>query len=116
MQEVEALADRVIIINAGSIIVDDTPSVLKRSLPHREKVLIKSNAASRYTEYGTVEAQHDRLIVYPYDRSHRERLIHRCIEDGAETNVVSTSLEDVYVAAVTGRSATQPQKCRAVAR
>jgi ABC-2 type transport system ATP-binding protein len=99
MEEAEALADRVAIIDKGRSIALGTVNELKQCLPTKEKLYISQNgiAKDELERYGKVGTYGGKLVLYPRDKAAIDELIGMVVSKHMEISVLPTSLEDVYV-------------------
>jgi ABC-2 type transport system ATP-binding protein len=105
MEEVEALADRVLVILDGRLRVEGRPAELRRLMPAGRKVIIDSlpSEAGRPSEedlrpFGRVGSYAGKLVVYPETDAATEGAVREALRHQAEVAVVPTNLEDVIVA------------------
>jgi ABC-2 type transport system ATP-binding protein len=106
MEEAEALADRVAIIDKGRVLALGTVAELRRLLPAKEKVYINRDGFGdgELERYGRVETYGGKLVIYPRDRAAIDELVQMIVGRQMEVSVLPTSLEDVYVKFVRGEN------------
>ena len=103
MEEAEAIADRVAIINSGVIISFGTVGQLRQRLPTREKIYIGNGMRRESVQrFGKVETYGGRLVLYPKDQKAIDEVVHLAVDNKFEISVLPTTLEDVYVEFVSG--------------
>jgi len=99
MEEAEALADRIAIIDKGQSIALGTVNELKQCLPTKEKLYLSNNGITRdeLGRYGKVSNYGGKIVLYPRDKAAIDELVALVLSKKMEVSVLPTSLEDVYV-------------------
>ena len=98
MEEAEALADDLYMINKGEIVVSGTTSEFKSCLSYKFKVTLKlTTDADEFKKYGDLLIVGDRITVYPRSDKELQRLIATCTTRGMRLEIRSVDLEDVFI-------------------
>ncbi len=102
MKEAEMIADEVIVINEGKVLIKDAPQNLIKSLSHRYKVAVKKGSfKSGFSSIYSIDLG-DRLIIYANDSREVEGLISRLNDPSSIISIDSVGLEDVYLHLIHG--------------
>jgi lipooligosaccharide transport system ATP-binding protein len=110
MDEAEQLCDRIMVMDKGSIMAEDSPGGLIKKYSTREVLEVRFGSDRNYVVAPQLEAMADRIEVLP-DRillyaENGEALLHEMNEKGLHpvTSLVRrSSLEDVFLR-LTGRT------------
>lgn len=99
MEEAEALADRIAIVDKGKSIALGSVNELKKCLPTKEKLYLNPNGMTRdeLERYGKVQNYGGKVVIYPRDKAAIDELVALVVSKRMEISVLPTSLEDVYV-------------------
>lgn len=98
MEEAEALADNVAIIDQGEILTVGSPSELKSSVPYSEKVYIEGKISREILEpFGEVKNYGGRLVVYPYEEKSVQEILKISMNEKIVVSLHPISLEDVFI-------------------
>jgi len=100
MKEAQMISDKVVLINKGVTIVEDTPINLVRSMPYKYRIIIEKikglDIVNEYIDIG------DRLIIYAMNYDEAIEIASRY---GKFTNIFgieSIGLEDAYLRLISG--------------
>lgn len=96
MDEAEMLADHVIMLNKGRIVISATPSYLKSLVKHRFKVIIEGEKSDVYEHFGETARVGDRTIVYLSDEERLEELVTDVANENLSVSIRPIDLEDVF--------------------
>ncbi|MGB2716704.1 MAG: ABC transporter ATP-binding protein [Vicinamibacterales bacterium] len=109
MEEAEALADGVLVLNEGRLVGMGTVTDLKATLPAREKIHISGAIdPEQLAPFGRVERCAGAYILYPSGRDAVNHVVGVCMGEGISISVLPTGLEDVYLTLING-----PLQCNA---
>lgn len=98
MDEAEALADRVAIMNQGRVLKVGSPQELKKLIPVQHKVVMpNSPMLDELSVFGKVESYGSKTIVYPHNDKAREQLLRQTMEKDTEILIQPITLEDVFI-------------------
>lgn len=101
MEEAEALADQVAILNNGQVVGSGTVQELKRRMPTAEKLQVGiAMDVKRLRPFGRVERCAGSYTVYPNTRDAIAQVVNLCVADGVAVSILPTGLEDVYLTLV----------------
>lgn len=99
MDEVEALADWVVILSQGEIIAQGTVEDLCAQAPGREKLLCPRDIPrEQLLPLGYVQEQGNRWALFPRDTTALHRAVDLVRGQGAAVSIQRASLEDGYLA------------------
>lgn len=111
LQEVEAVCDRIIIINQGKIVADGSAEILKKQAVAKEAVKLEIEGASKqeiaekinkssYVEYCEPLSEQNKFIVYVKDNINARRDIFEICSSSKwtllEMSPIETKLEDIF--------------------
>lgn len=105
MQEVEAVCDRVILINKGKIIADGAPASLQAGIKNttrlvvRTEPMLKGEAAATILDCKATEEQNKLLLEGDDIKLLREKLMRHCLDNGIgiiEISEEKSSLEHFF--------------------
>jgi ABC-2 type transport system ATP-binding protein len=104
MEEAEALADRVGIVDRGRMVALGTAGELRRQAPGRQKVVIAENAVplGLLEGLGRVEFYAGKWAVFVDHEADLRHLLDLMVERRVEAAVLDSTLEDVFVHLVGG--------------
>lgn len=96
MEEAEMVSDRLAIIHNGIVIAQGTPDEIKKSIPHRYRVVTPRHTVdtSRYTEVAEIG---DRIVVYLKSDEEALELVRDLLKKGFHAEASPVSLEDAFV-------------------
>ncbi|HEX7241880.1 MAG TPA: ABC transporter ATP-binding protein [Longimicrobiaceae bacterium] len=99
LEEAEALADRIGIMGDGKLVASGTLAELRRLAPGPQKVVFDEGALPReqLERYGYLQEYAGKWAIFPPDREALQGLLDEAVAAGAETSLLHTSLEDVFV-------------------
>lgn len=101
MDEVEAVADRVIVVTAGQILAQGTVEELVARAPGREKVSVaRSVPAGALQLFGPVREDGGRWVCFPRNPESVHEIVDLARMSGASVNVGPATLEDAYLSLV----------------
>jgi ABC-2 type transport system ATP-binding protein len=96
MEEAEMVSDRVAIINDGSIIAQGTPEEIKKSIPHRYRVVAPRDAVDA-RQFADVAEIGDRLVIYLKSDDEALDMVRSLLKRGFHAEASPVSLEDAFV-------------------
>lgn len=96
MEEAEMVSDRLAIINKGIVIAQGTPDEIKKSIPHRYRVLTLRHTVdiSRFTDVAEIG---DRIVIYLKSDEEALELVRDLLKRGYHAEASPVSLEDAFV-------------------
>jgi ABC-type multidrug transport system ATPase subunit len=95
MEEAEALAKEVIIINKGKIIDKGSPQALKRNLRFDKKIAVGKNVERNFLErFGKIVSYGNVWFLYPDNLNFT---INELLSKNISVQILPTSLEDVFI-------------------
>ncbi|MBT9167864.1 MAG: Daunorubicin/doxorubicin resistance ATP-binding protein DrrA [Syntrophomonadaceae bacterium] len=98
MDEAEALADRVAILNQGRVLKVGSPQELKKLIHEKHKLILTSpSLLDGLGNFGRVESYGGKTIVYPHDDKARHHLFEQAMEKEVEILMQPITLEDVFI-------------------
>ncbi len=98
MDEAEALADRVAIMNQGRVLKVGSPQELKELIHVKRKIiLLNSSMLDEFSVLGRIESYGGKTIVYPQNGQAMEQLLSQAMEKDIEILIQPITLEDVFI-------------------
>ncbi len=116
MDEVEALADQVIIVSEGQVLAQGTVSELRFRAPGDEKVLLpKTIPIPELSCYGYIQEDGGRWALFPINKAATHEVMDIARTHGASFSIQTATFEDAYLM-ILGQfaEAKQTQKCHGV--
>jgi ABC-2 type transport system ATP-binding protein len=99
MQEAEALADRLAIIDRGRIVARGTSAELRELAPGRQKVVVSEDSLprERIESFCSLRRYAGNWALYTRGDEDTRRLLDIAVEHHVEASVVNTTLEDTFI-------------------
>ncbi len=106
MEEAEVLAHRVVILDEGRIVADDSPRKLVATLPYRSKILLDDSldeqSLAALSTHGRVEELAGRPVIYVREEDAMTGLVEALTARNHSFSVSPLTLEDYYINALRG--------------
>jgi ABC-2 type transport system ATP-binding protein len=96
MEEAEMVSDRLAIIHNGVVIAQGTPDEIKKSIPHRFRVVAPRNAVD-ISSFKDVAEIGDRIVIYLRSDQEALELVGSLLKKGFHAEASPVSLEDAFV-------------------
>ena len=96
MDEAEMVSDRLAILSKGNLITQGTPEEIKRSIPHRYRVIAPEHAIDR-ARYKEITKIGDRAVVYLEDDEEAIEMVRLMLKQGLHAEAAPVTLEDAFV-------------------
>jgi ABC-2 type transport system ATP-binding protein len=96
MDEAEMVSDRLAILNKGNLITQGTPEQIKKSIPHRYRVIAPESAIDK-ARYKNITKIGDRAVVYLEDDEEAIEMVRQMLKQDLHAEAAPVTLEDAFV-------------------